>query len=106
MNVNGGEFDDAHWTDYIFHSVTFPWKVWFAVLVPPPKYMGGWLTFFVSLAMIGLLTAIVGDLAAIFGCLLGLALIFVSFQPFRNLPTGANNLDCLIALEWSSKQLL
>ncbi|XP_063717435.1 sodium/calcium exchanger 2-like isoform X2 [Symsagittifera roscoffensis] len=72
MNVNGGEFNDAHWTDYIFHAFTFLWKVTFALLVPPPKYLGGWLTFVVSLTMIGLLTAVVGDLAAIFGCLLGL----------------------------------
>ena len=33
---------------------------------------GGWPCFFVSLGMIGLLTAIVGDLANIFGCLVGL----------------------------------
>ena len=33
---------------------------------------GGWPCFFVSLGMIGLLTAIVGDLAGIFGCLVGL----------------------------------
>ena len=41
-------------------------------LVPPPSIGGGWLSFFVALAMIGLLTAIVGDLAGIFGCLVGL----------------------------------
>ena len=40
--------------------------------VPPPSFLGGWLAFFVSLALIGVLTAIVGDLAAIFGCLVGL----------------------------------
>jgi len=40
--------------------------------VPPPSILNGWLSFFVSLALIGLLTAIVGDLAAIFGCLVGL----------------------------------
>ena len=33
---------------------------------------GGWPCFFVSLGMIGMLTAIVGDLAGIFGCLVGL----------------------------------
>ena len=33
---------------------------------------GGWPCFFVSLGMIGVLTAIVGDLAGIFGCLVGL----------------------------------
>ena len=41
-------------------------------LVPPPTIGGGWLTFCFSLMFIGLLTAIVGDLASIFGCLIGL----------------------------------
>ncbi len=41
-------------------------------LVPPVGIWGGWLTFFVSLAVIGLLTAIIGDMASIFGCLVGL----------------------------------
>jgi solute carrier family 8 (sodium/calcium exchanger) len=41
-------------------------------LVPPAGIWGGWLSFFVSLGVIGLLTAIVGDLAGIFGCLIGL----------------------------------
>ena len=41
-------------------------------LIPPAGMGGGWPCFFVSLGMIGLLTAIVGDLAAIFGCLVGL----------------------------------
>ena len=40
--------------------------------IPPPSLCGGWLTFFVSLTTIGILTAIVGDLAEIFGCLVGL----------------------------------
>jgi solute carrier family 8 (sodium/calcium exchanger) len=40
--------------------------------VPPPAILGGWLSFFVSLGLIGVLTAIVGDLASIFGCLVGL----------------------------------
>ena len=41
-------------------------------LIPPAGMWGGWPCFFVSLGMIGLLTAIVGDLANIFGCLVGL----------------------------------
>jgi len=41
-------------------------------LVPPAGLWGGWLSFFVSLAIIGLLTAIIGDMASIFGCLVGL----------------------------------
>ncbi|KHJ45098.1 sodium/calcium exchanger 1 [Trichuris suis] len=52
-------------------SSAFPWKVLVA-LVPPPPLFNGWLTFFVSLFLIGVLTAIVGDLASIFGCLVGL----------------------------------
>jgi solute carrier family 8 (sodium/calcium exchanger) len=40
--------------------------------VPPPHYWGGWLCFFCSLVVIGILTAIVGDAAAIMGCLVGL----------------------------------
>lgn len=40
--------------------------------IPPPSYCGGWLTFLFSLMWIGLLTLIVGDMASIFGCLIGL----------------------------------
>jgi len=58
MNVNGGDVENA--TTIIF------------ALIPPAGMGGGWPCFFVSLGMIGLLTAIVGDLAGIFGCLVGL----------------------------------
>ena len=50
----------------------FPFLQLIFALVPPAGIWGGWLAFFVSLAVIGLLTAIVGDLAGIFGCLIGL----------------------------------
>ena len=53
------------------HLLTFGFKVIFA-FIPPPSKSGGWPCFFVALGMIGLLTAIVGDLANIFGCLIGL----------------------------------
>lgn len=55
--------------DLLFSSS--PIKVAFA-FVPPPHIFGGWLCFFCSLCVIGVLTAIVGDAAAIFGCLVGL----------------------------------
>nr|KAG5714622.1 hypothetical protein BaRGS_000110 [Batillaria attramentaria] len=71
MNVNGGDVDSATNMDYVMHFLTFGFKVIFA-LVPPPSIWGGWFSFIVSLAMIGLLTALVGDLAGIFGCLIGL----------------------------------
>ncbi|XP_052770198.1 sodium/calcium exchanger 2-like isoform X2 [Mya arenaria] len=71
MNVNGGDLENATVFDYIMHFFTFGWKLVFA-LVPPPTIWGGWLCFFVSLAFIGVLTACIGDLASIFGCLIGL----------------------------------
>ncbi|KAL5018010.1 hypothetical protein ScPMuIL_003732 [Solemya velum] len=71
MNVNGGDIETATAFDYFFHFLTFPWKCLFA-FVPPPKYWGGWPAFLISLALIGLLTAIIGDLAGIFGCLIDL----------------------------------
>ena len=39
---------------------------------PPCSWFGGWLTFIIALCFIGILTAIVGDLASTFGCLVGL----------------------------------
>jgi solute carrier family 8 (sodium/calcium exchanger) len=71
MNVNGGDVENASTADYIMHFLTFGFKIIFA-LIPPAGMGGGWPCFFVSLGMIGLLTAIVGDLASIFGCLVGL----------------------------------
>ncbi|CAH1793840.1 unnamed protein product [Owenia fusiformis] len=71
MNVNGGDVENATHLDYFMHFLTFGWKIIFAI-VPPPSIAGGYLAFFISLAMIGLLTAVVGDLASIFGCLVGL----------------------------------
>ncbi|XP_014673050.1 PREDICTED: sodium/calcium exchanger 3-like [Priapulus caudatus] len=71
MNVNGGDVENATPFDYLMHFFTFGWKILFA-LIPPPTILGGWLCFCISLMMIGILTAIVGDLAGIFGCLIGL----------------------------------
>jgi len=71
MVVNGGDLENATTGDYVMHFLTFGFKLIFA-LIPPPGMMGGWLCFTVSLMMIGLLVIIVGDLANIFGCLVGL----------------------------------
>lgn len=71
MNVNGGDPDGATTMDYIMHFVTFFWKVLFA-LVPPVSWLGGWLSFCIILGMIGIMTAIIGDIATVFGCLIGL----------------------------------
>ncbi|XP_050390881.1 sodium/calcium exchanger 2 [Patella vulgata] len=71
MNVNGGNIEEATFVDYIFHFLTFIWKIIFA-FIPPVHFLGGWPTFLISLAMIGFLTALIGDLASLFGCLIGL----------------------------------
>jgi solute carrier family 8 (sodium/calcium exchanger) len=59
------------WVETIMHIINLPWKLLFA-LVPPPAYCDGWLTFFGSLLFIALITALVGDMANLFGCSLGL----------------------------------
>ena len=41
-------------------------------LVPPPRLLGGWACFVVALALIGMVTAVVGEIAALFGCVIGL----------------------------------
>ncbi|XP_074986492.1 sodium/calcium exchanger 1-like isoform X4 [Caretta caretta] len=68
--------------DYIMHFLTVFWKVLFA-FVPPTEYWGGWACFLVSIALIGVLTALTGDLASHFGCTVGLkdsvtAVVFVA----------------------------
>ncbi|KPP72334.1 Na+/Ca2+ exchanger-like [Scleropages formosus] len=68
--------------DYVMHFLTVFWKVLFA-FVPPTEYWNGWACFVVSICMIGLLTAFIGDLASHFGCTIGLkdsvtAVVFVA----------------------------
>eukprot|EP00931_Biecheleriopsis_adriatica_P089049 TRINITY_DN63246_c0_g1_i1.p1 TRINITY_DN63246_c0_g1~~TRINITY_DN63246_c0_g1_i1.p1 ORF type:complete len:834 (-),score=153.05 TRINITY_DN63246_c0_g1_i1:50-2551(-) len=57
--------------DWIMHFVTMPWRLLFAT-VPPTDYCGGWICFVCSLGMIGLVTALISDLASLFGCICGL----------------------------------
>ncbi|XP_062575827.1 sodium/calcium exchanger 3-like isoform X2 [Saccostrea cucullata] len=71
MNVNGGDIENATLIDYVLHFISFFWKVLFA-FIPPPSIAGGYLTFVGSLVLIGLMTALISDLASIFGCLIGL----------------------------------
>lgn len=51
------------------HFLNIGWKVAFAT-VPPANMMGGGPCFFVSLAYIGLVTFIVGEVATVLGCVL------------------------------------
>lgn len=46
--------------------------------IPPTELKGGWLTFGAALCGIGMLTAAVGDLASLLGCVLGLGDTFTA----------------------------
>jgi len=68
--VNGGEDDEPPSTfDYIMHVITIFWKVIFSI-IPPTDFCDGRLCFACSLAMIGAVTAVIGDLASLLGCTL------------------------------------
>ncbi|XP_016407603.1 sodium/calcium exchanger 3-like isoform X2 [Sinocyclocheilus rhinocerous] len=78
----GGEERLPSCFDYVMHFLTVFWKVLFAC-VPPTEYWNGWACFIVSIVVIGLLTAVIGDLASHFGCTIGLkdsvtAVVFVA----------------------------
>jgi len=53
------------------HYIALPWKLIFA-LIPPTDYAHGWVCFIVSIFAIGVVTAIIGDVASHFGCTVGL----------------------------------
>jgi len=55
----------------LFHFLLITWKVIFA-FIPPVKMHGGWPAFFIALAMVGIITYIVGDIAELLGCCLSI----------------------------------
>jgi solute carrier family 8 (sodium/calcium exchanger) len=57
--------------DYIMHFLTLPWKVIFA-LIPPTGIFNGYPTFVISIAFVGLCTAVIGDVAGHLGCFINL----------------------------------
>mmetsp|Transcript_35296 Transcript_35296/g.99926 ORF Transcript_35296/g.99926 Transcript_35296/m.99926 type:complete len:280 (-) Transcript_35296:571-1410(-) len=57
--------------DFFLHYISIFWKLLFC-LVPPTAYLGGWPTFVVSLMFIGALISVVGEMATLFGCAVGL----------------------------------
>lgn len=65
--ANGGE--ESSCMDWTVHILCIPWKLIFA-LVPPLDFCGGWLCFFCSLGMIGFVTLLIGELAALLGCVM------------------------------------
>ena len=76
----GGEPKLPSCMDYVMHFLTVFWKILFA-FIPPTNIAGGWACFVVSIAGIGALTAVIGDLASHFGCTVGLkdAVTAISF---------------------------
>uniref|UniRef100_A0A3Q3A1D7 Sodium/calcium exchanger membrane region domain-containing protein n=1 Tax=Kryptolebias marmoratus TaxID=37003 RepID=A0A3Q3A1D7_KRYMA len=78
----GGGQQTPNCFDYFMHTLCIFWKILFAC-VPPTEYWNGWACFIVSISAIGVLTAIIGDLASHFGCTVGLrdsvtAVVFVA----------------------------
>ncbi|KAH8311980.1 hypothetical protein KR044_008848 [Drosophila immigrans] len=69
--VDGDEDEEEipRCVDYISHFVCLFWKVLFA-FVPPTDICGGYVTFVVSIVVIGVITAVIGDAATYFGCAL------------------------------------
>lgn len=82
MNVNAGNLENPNVGNACAHVLAFPWKI-VSALIPPPIYCNGWLAFFASLLVVGLLILLMLDFAAMFGCLSGLDdLITVEIQKF------------------------
>ena len=63
--------DDVTLGEALFHFACIGWKVIFA-LVPPADMGGGAPAFAVALCFIGIVTMLVGEVATILGCAIGL----------------------------------
>lgn len=63
--------EDVDLASALTHFCAVGWKLLFAI-VPPASYANGKGCFVVALAMIGVVTAIVGEIATVFGCVVGL----------------------------------
>ena len=63
--------NDVTYGEAFSHFLAITWKCLFS-LIPPPSYWGGKGCFVISLAMIGFVTAIVGEMASLLGCVLGI----------------------------------
>jgi len=71
--VSGEDDAEASVSDWIMHIISFPWKLGFALLIPPPVLAGGWMCFTLAVGFIGFLTVVIIDFAELFGCVTGVA---------------------------------
>lgn len=65
------EIDSVELSEAIMHFFSIFWRVLFAS-VPPVAWGGGWPAFCVALTYIGAVTAVVGECASMFGCVIGM----------------------------------
>ena len=63
--------EDVELSEGLLHFATMFWKILFAI-VPPPHWGGGWPAFIVALSFIGSVTAVVGEVASLLGCVVGM----------------------------------
>jgi len=63
--------EDVELSEGLLHFGSIFWKVLFS-LVPPSHYGGGKPAFFIALVFIGMVTAVVGEFAALLGCTFGI----------------------------------
>ena len=66
-----GEIEDVSGTEALIHFLSIGWAVLFACC-PPPHWGGGVPCFIAAIAFIGVLTAVVGEIAGVMGCVMGL----------------------------------
>jgi len=71
MKSETGEIIEPSKFDAVYHFFAIGWKVLFSAC-PPPHYLGGWACFLTALCFIGAVTAIVGEVATLMGCVFGL----------------------------------
>ena len=66
-----GEITDVTGGEAVLHFLSVGWKVIFS-FCPPPHYGKGLPCFIAALTFIGIVTAIVGEVATLMGCVIGL----------------------------------
>jgi len=69
--VEAVTYEGGGFMSFLLYVLSIPWKLLVAC-VPPTRLNGGWTCFFVCLCLIGVITALIGDLANHVGCCLQL----------------------------------